>query len=141
MFQVARRRLLTLGLVVIAAPAMIAHHSGAMFDRTRPLVLEGVVKEFRWVNPHSILLIETNGAGGQPPVLWAVEMSSPGNMTRMGWTRTSVSVNEPVEVTVNPMRDGSHGGGCQRVKLLDKDMALNCAAGDAIRSGEKTNTP
>src|SRR5215203_5226100 len=104
MSQVRRMTVLVSALVVAAASVITAHHSGAMFDRTKPLVLKGVVKEFRWVNPHAILLLETEATAGEASVLWAVEFSSPGNMTRMGWSRTSVNVREPVEVTVLPLR-------------------------------------
>src|SRR4051812_33225682 len=103
MSQVRRTTLLVSALVVAAASGIAAHHSGAMFDRAKPLVLMGTVKEFRWVNPHAILLLETDATAGEASILWAVEFASPGNMTRMGWSRTSVNVREPIEVTVFPM--------------------------------------
>jgi hypothetical protein len=45
-------------LVALAAMPAIAHHSfAAEFDSTKQVTLEGKVKEFRWVNPHSWLHI------------------------------------------------------------------------------------
>src|SRR5262249_41550255 len=37
--------------VIIAAPAF-AHHSFAMFDRTKVVNITGTVKEYEWTNPH-----------------------------------------------------------------------------------------
>ena len=50
---------------LLAAPAS-AHHSQAMFDTTREVLLEGTVVRFDWVNPHMYLIIETKGPDGKP---------------------------------------------------------------------------
>ena len=43
------------GLAAVAAPTF-AHHSGAAFDMTEPVVLENaIVTEFLWVNPHPLI--------------------------------------------------------------------------------------
>jgi hypothetical protein len=41
-----------------------AHHSAAMFDTSREMLVEGVVEEFNWKNPHSYIAVRT--ATGQP---------------------------------------------------------------------------
>ena len=47
------------GLSAIAIAALTAsasaHHSFAMFDAQKTVTLQGTVKEFEWVNPHSWL--------------------------------------------------------------------------------------
>ena len=41
-----------------------AHHSHALYEPRTEITLEGTVKEFQWVNPHSWLyLIVTNADG------------------------------------------------------------------------------
>jgi hypothetical protein len=40
-------------LLLCMTGSALAHHSPAVFDRTKQLKLAGVVKEFRWNNPHS----------------------------------------------------------------------------------------
>ena len=50
-----------LGLA-LSAGAALAHHSYAMFDRSKELVLAGTVREFQWTNPHSWIKLEVADA-------------------------------------------------------------------------------
>ena len=104
----------------------LAHHSSAMYDQQKTVTLRGVVTQFRWTNPHVTMMIRTDGAGGHNDELWVVEATSPGNLTRAGWTRTMVLVDDRVEVTAAPLRDGGRGGYCRSVTLLDKGTKLEC---------------
>ncbi len=56
-------------------------------------------------------------AGGGDPETWTVELTSPGNLTRSGWSRHSLSPGDKIEVEINPLRDGTHGGGFRKVTL------------------------
>jgi hypothetical protein len=92
----------------IAAPAL-AHHSFAMFDQTKKVVLKGKVTEFQWTNPHAFLELDVPGPGGTS-THWSIELNSPNNLTRQGWRRTSVKPGDSVSVTINPLRNGKPGG-------------------------------
>ncbi len=92
----------------IAAPTA-AHHSFAMFDQTKKIVLKGVVSQFQWTNPHAFLELDVPGAGGKS-VRWSVELNSPNNLKRQGWSRNSVKPGDQVAVTINPVRNGKPGG-------------------------------
>ena len=48
---------LACAMLMVATTAW-AHHSGAGVDRTRTVTITGVVKEFRWTNPHSWIDLE-----------------------------------------------------------------------------------
>src|SRR5690242_14991301 len=48
-----------------AAPAF-AHHSIAMFDQSKEILIEGTVARFDWVNPHMYLVVDTKGPDGKP---------------------------------------------------------------------------
>jgi hypothetical protein len=58
--------------------------------------------------------------------LWILESTSPGNLARVGWTRTSVKTNDRVEILVSPLRDGGHGGRCRMLTFLDRKEMLEC---------------
>jgi len=107
--RVARARVLLAGAALLAAGAAFAHHSFAMFDRDKEVVLNGTVREFQWTNPHAF--IEVDVADGQGNVeKWSVEMNSPNNLTRQGWKSSMLKTGDKVSVTLNPLRDGKKGG-------------------------------
>ena len=92
-----------------AAGAAQAHHSGAMFDRTKQVTITGTVKEFNWTNPHASFAVEVLKPDGTTE-LWGVEMNSPNNLVREGWTRTTITPGDKVQALINPLRDGKPGG-------------------------------
>jgi hypothetical protein len=122
-------------LSLLAGPAR-AHHSFAMFDSNKVVTLKGVVGEFRWVNPHVALFVKVDGSS-DPNNLWSVELTSPGNLTRLGWTRTSLKPGDRVEVEMNPLRDGKHGGGFKMLKLTDSGQVLKGRLFDIENGGAK----
>ena len=100
-----------------AAPAL-AHHSFAMFDRTREIVLVGAVREFQWTNPHSWIEIQVpNAKGGVDK--WGVECTSPAVLVRAGWKSTSLKPGDVVTITIHPLRSGELGGSMVSVKTAD----------------------
>lgn len=125
-----------LGIVAtsVSAPAS-AHHSFAMFDPTKARTLKGTVKEFRWVNPHVSLFVLAEGASGAPPELWAVELTSPGNLTRLGWSRKSLKPGDKVLVEINPLRNGGHGGGFRKATVIDTGQVLQARLIDIEKKG------
>ncbi len=106
-----------------AAPAL-AHHSFAMFEPTKKLTFKGTVKTFQWTNPHVILWLLGQPEGGAAAQEWSLETTSPGVLTRAGWTRQSLKAGDRVSVVISPLRDGSHGGSLNSVTLLDTGQTL-----------------
>jgi hypothetical protein len=106
-------------LASLALPVLaLAHHSGAMFDATRTITLNGTVTEFNWVNPHSSFKVDVASADGKHEV-WAIEMNTPQNLVREGWKRTTIKAGDKVTVVVRPLRDGKPGGSYVSIKLAD----------------------
>jgi len=103
------RRALAAGVALFVTGAAFAHHSFAMFDRDKEVVLTGVVHEFQWTNPHAFIEFDVSNDKGQAE-RWSVEMNSPNNLTRQGWKSTYLKNGDKVTVTLNPLRDGKHGG-------------------------------
>ncbi|HEY5410777.1 MAG TPA: DUF6152 family protein [Caulobacteraceae bacterium] len=101
-----------------AAPSL-AHHSFAMFDFSRTMTLKGVVKELQWTNPHVILWVEAPSAAGAMPEIWSAELTSPGNLTRNGWSKRTLKPGDKVLVDISPLRDGGKGGGFRRAVLQE----------------------
>jgi hypothetical protein len=107
--RAASRLLALTALLAAAAPAaVLAHHCTAMFDQSRTLTLEGVVKEFRWINPHAFIqvLVKTGSAVGE----WSVETSTPRYLAQAAWTPGTLKAGDVVSPVIQPMRDGTRLG-------------------------------
>jgi Family of unknown function (DUF6152) len=115
--------ILLAALIGAASPAL-AHHSFAMYEPTKTLTLKGTVKTFQWTNPHVVIWILVQPEGGGAVQEWSIETTSPGVLTRAGWTRQSIKPGDRVSVTFSPLRDGSHGGGLNSVTLVDTGQKL-----------------
>lgn len=99
-------RLLTLMATTLALSGVArAHHSVAMFDTGREIVIEGVLKDMQWTNPHSWLIVTVTAADGTTSD-WSLESGPPSMLAQMGFKRTDFKVGERVTVHLHPMRDG-----------------------------------
>jgi hypothetical protein len=114
-----------------------AHHSFALYDRTKTLTLTGNVKAFQWTNPHVVIWLVVQPAGGGESQEWGIETTSPGVLTRSGWTRNSIKAGDHVAVEFNPLRDGSRGGGLNSVTLLDTGQKLEANFAASEKPGLK----
>ncbi|MFT3966191.1 MAG: DUF6152 family protein [Sphingobium sp.] len=128
-----KRTILTIAAALAAAatfPAPIAaHHSFAMFDPSKPLNFEGTVKILQWTAPHAILWIEAGKVASYEPGLWSLELpTSPGNLAKMGWSRTAVKPGDRVRVDINPIRDGRRSGQFKKLTFVDSGKVLAVGA-------------
>ena len=96
------------GLMGLSVP-LAAHHGAASFDTTRELTLKGSVTEWIWANPHCFLKFDAKDDTGTVRN-WAVEVSNPTDMTRLGWARTSFKGGDEVTVTLQPVKSGAPVG-------------------------------
>ena len=78
----------------------LAHHSTAPFDMTRETTVRGVVKEFRWTNPHTYIVLEVAGVGP-----WILEGESLNLLRRIGWTKDSLKKGDAISCTGARARD------------------------------------
>ena len=99
--------ILSFGLRV--APAF-AHHSFGLFDMSKTDEVEGTVIKLEWSNPHCWLFLASGPSGDAAVVNYGFEMTSVGEMTRRGWTKTALKPGDRVKVTFHPVRDGRPAG-------------------------------
>ena len=106
-----RARLFLLGLMLAATVALpaAAHHSFAMYDRNRTVILNGTVKEYVWTSPHVTINVLTDHVGGGF-VTWVVEGSSPTVLARGGWTASLLKPGDRISLGMHPRKDGAAGG-------------------------------
>ncbi len=105
-------------LGLAAAGPAAAHHSFAMFDSNKVITIEGAVKTFEWSNPHAEVVV-MGGPAGTAPKLWSLELTSPSNLLRMGWSKRALKPGDRVTVELNPLRSGEAGGALRKATLAD----------------------
>jgi Family of unknown function (DUF6152) len=93
--------------VVLASIAARAHHSpAALYLLDKQIVVEGVVTEYRFVNPHARIYLDVTTGGGQVEK-WLAEGGSPLVLRRQGWNGQEVKPGDRVKIAGNPARDAS----------------------------------
>ncbi len=99
------------GVPLVAAHPSFAHHSRAMFDMTQNVTYRGVVKEYRWQNPHSHIIITVGPDAKDTSTVgtWDIEASSINIMVGQGWNRMTYKPGDPITVVAHPMKNGSKG--------------------------------
>src|SRR5262247_701460 len=99
-----------------AAPAF-AHHSIAMFDQSKEILIEGTVARFDWVNPHMYLVVETKGPDGKPALVEA---------------KVSALLRRSSTASIATRSSPAHRSSCARIPI---------AAAGASRSAFSTSRP
>ena len=90
------------GLLLTVTSARAHHAFAAEFDVNKPLKLEGTLKKWDMVNPHSWFHIDIKG------VPWMVEGGSPNQLIRMGVTKNTVKIGTPLVIEGYQAKDGTN---------------------------------
>ena len=104
---------------ILSASLVWGHHSaGALYLMNRTIAVDGVVTEYRFVNPHVRLYVEvTTESGGRE--IWLAEGQSKNVLVREGWNGQELKVGDRVTLTGNPPRDGSRSIQWSAIALSD----------------------
>jgi hypothetical protein len=86
------------------------HHSLAMYDQEHPIELIGTVREFKFVSPHTLIVLEVMDKE-TPSVIWNLEGDSPNSLSWDGWSRETLRPGDELRLIVAPLRSGAHRGG------------------------------
>jgi hypothetical protein len=112
------RGALMLLAVVMAGPAVAAHHSTtAEFDVTRRMTLAGTLTKVDWVNPHIVIFM--NAKDGAEA--WKFESNPPAWFRRVGVSRADFAkaIGQTITVEGNRAKDGSPYGYLLKVTFAD----------------------
>src|SRR5262245_53467632 len=93
---------MTILILLLSATLTYSHHSfSAVYDGSKQTMVEGVVTQFRFVNPHAMMYLDGKDPSGKA-VKWIVEFDGRLNLSNFGWTADSIKSGEHVTVTGNP---------------------------------------
>ena len=112
-------------LGVMAAGQAPAHHSSAMFDRSKVYVLKGTLVQYQFMAPHSWISVMAVRDGAKKPERWDLEGGSASRMRAQGVTPANLKPGDKVTVRTHPLRDGRNGGDFIDIILADGTKATN----------------
>ena len=105
--RLLRAWLFVIPVLVLSAAGASSHHAfSPVYDEKRLITVAGVVTQFRFVNPHAMMLMDVTDESGKV-VKWAVEFAGSLNLSEVGWTAASIKAHERVTATGNPTHTGS----------------------------------
>ena len=112
------KRILISGIALagLALPAPVsAHHSFAMFDKSREVELRDVtVKDWQWTSPHTWLFVVAPDG-----TKYSIEGGNPGVMRRIGFAKGSLAPGDKITIYIAPLKSGEKGGSLNAVRLAN----------------------
>jgi Family of unknown function (DUF6152) len=116
----------------LASRPLFAHHEIlAKFDDKKPMTLRGTVTKVDWANPHVHIFM--NVQNGNNIANWAVELESPVDLGRAGWTRDALKPGDGLTVQGITARNGS--------RQVWANSVVMTAGNKKLFDGAKTPTP
>lgn len=112
------RKLLLAGASITISAAAMAHHSTAAYDVEHDTVIEGVVEEYHWANPHCWIKVLVTEAAGTTKI-WSIEAGAPSVSVRSGWTPSTLKPGDRATFVFKARKDGEPSGALTALILPD----------------------
>jgi hypothetical protein len=94
---------LAVALSAVTVPALAHHSFNTFFDISRTVKIEGVVKSFKLVSPHSDMVVEVTGPDGKVQTWHITARTGAVNARKEGW-KVEEFIGKRVTVEGNPTR-------------------------------------
>jgi hypothetical protein len=91
-------------LILVSVP-LFAHHGEANYDTSKVIDVKGTVTDFRFINPHVLVYIETKDENGKVEK-WICEATSPNLLVRRGWNKTTLKVGDEITASGHRAANG-----------------------------------
>jgi hypothetical protein len=89
------------------ASLLQAHHASRQVYEGKSITLMGVVTDYEWANPHTVLSVAVKDDKGEVEE-WHAEILPPTEMLRAGWTKESLKPGDEVTLTGRPGKYAQH---------------------------------
>ena len=120
-------------LAMAVATPLVAHHSfAAEYDASKPAKLTGKVTKVEWTNPHAFFYIDVKDEKTGQVSNWSIELGSPNSLMRLGWSRSSMKIDDVVNVEGSLAKDGS--------KLVNARNITLASTGKKLLTGSSEGT-
>jgi len=101
--------LATLAFALAPLQVTFAHHSNAPhYDANKPVSIEGVVSDFKFVNPHVVIFVDMANEDGTVST-WNCAYTAATALRRNGWSKDLFSAGDFVRIQGSAARRDPHG--------------------------------
>jgi hypothetical protein len=102
------------------------------YDASKPAKLTGKVTKVEWTNPHAFFYIDVKDEKTGQVSNWSIELGSPNSLMRLGWSRSSMKIDDVVNVEGSLAKDGS--------KLVNARNITLASSGKKLLTGSSEGT-
>jgi hypothetical protein len=113
-----RRAALLFVAVTLAPVTAAAHHGWSGYDASKPLELEGTIREAGYEHPHGYVKLETSDK------TWLVVLAPPSRMENRGLPREMLRPGTKAAVLAYPKRDDPAEVRAERITIAGKITEL-----------------
>jgi len=104
--MIMNKKLLALVLFMLAVPAYAHHSFLSIYDQDSIEVIEGVVTEVWFENPHSRVYVESTDSSGNK-VVWEAETYPRNILVRRGWNHNDLKEGDEVVLKGRKAKNGT----------------------------------
>ena len=108
----------TASLLLLPALVVAHHNAASHYLLDQKVTVEGVVTEFRLINPHARIYFDVKGDDGEIEK-WLAEGNASSVLRRRNWTEDSLKPGDAITITGSPARDGGNKLDWESVVLAD----------------------
>ena len=135
--------LLAFGFLILSLP-LFAHHGNAAYDYEKTVTIKGVVTEWVFANPHSLMKLDVTDDKGNVQH-WVLEGNAASLSTGTEWHKTTLKTGDVVIVDVMPPKNGAQVGRIRRILRPDgtvlADAHLPSTLNDVAPPPKKAEKP
>jgi hypothetical protein len=107
---------LIFGLSIISSP-VFAHHGNAAYDYEKTITIKGVVTEWIFANPHSLVKVDVTDEKGTVQH-WVLEGNA-ASISDVGWHKTTLKPGDVLSFELMPPKNGALLGRVRRILKPD----------------------
>ncbi len=104
--------------LVASCDTAFGHHGSAGFGLKTVILKRAVVTQYRWANPHTLVLFDVHDDKAHI-VHWAGETGSASSIKLLGWTKETLHPGDVITVYIYPHKFNRNFGRIDKIALAD----------------------